>query len=62
MLTPGWAQEFEDEVQLFQDSAHQKSPELNLVIGTHSWVNDATSNYQVQLTGIIYNQIVPLFE
>jgi CubicO group peptidase (beta-lactamase class C family) len=37
-------------------------PELNLVIGTHSWVNDATSNYQVQLTGIIYNQIVPLFE
>ena len=37
-------------------------PELNLVIGTHSWVSDATSNYQVQLTGIIYNQIVPLFE
>ena len=36
-------------------------PEFNLVIGTHSWVSDESSNYQVQLAGCIYNQIVPLF-
>ena len=37
-------------------------PELNLVIGTHSFLTDAPSNHINILAGIIYNQIVPLFD
>ena len=37
-------------------------PELNLVVGTHSSLSDVETNYQILLAGVIYNQIVPLFE
>ena len=37
-------------------------PELNLVIGTHSFLTDVPNNHVNVLAGIIYNQIVPLFD
>ena len=37
-------------------------PELNLVIGTHSFLTDVPNNHVNVLAGIIYNQIIPLFD
>ena len=37
-------------------------PELNVVIGTHSFLTDVPNNHVNVLAGIIYNQIIPLFD
>ena len=37
-------------------------PELNLVVGTHSYLTDVPNNHISILAGIIYDQIVPLFD